>query len=291
MCDQDAFDEMMRYRRGPELSRREFGALGLGAGLTAFIPAHADSVDTTGADVLITTPAGSCDAYFVHPVKGRHPAVLMWPDIFGLRPAFKQMATRLAGAGYSVLVVNPFYRLQKAPTSPEHADFSNPDVRKLLTDEMSSLTPAVVVADAKSFIGWLDHQSAVDRKKKMAVTGYCMGGPFTIRAAAEFPDRVGAIASFHGANLATNAPDSPHLLVAKMKAQALIAIAASDDKNQPDAKDKLRAAFDAAHLPAEIEVYAGTMHGWCPIDARVYDHDQAEKAWARMLVLFQRALA
>jgi len=291
MCDQDAFDDMMRYRRGPEVSRREFGALGLGAGLTALIPAHAGSVDTTGADVLITTPAGTCDAYFVHPSKGRHPAVLMWPDIFGLRAAFKQMATRLAGAGYSVLVVNPFYRLEKAPTSPEHADFSNPTVRKLLTDEMNSLTPEVVTADAKSFIGWLDHQRSVDRKKKMAVTGYCMGGPFTIRTAAEFPDRVGAIASFHGANLVTDAPDSPHLLVSKMKAQALIAIAASDDAKQPDAKDKLRAAFEAAHLPADVEVYAGTMHGWCAIDSRVYNHEQAEKAWSKMLVLFRRTLA
>ncbi|HTY48583.1 MAG TPA: dienelactone hydrolase family protein [Steroidobacteraceae bacterium] len=281
----------MRYRRGPEVSRREFGALGLGAGLTALIPAHAGSVDTTGADVLITTPAGTCDAYFVHPSKGRHPAVLMWPDIFGLRAAFKQMATRLAGAGYSVLVVNPFYRLEKAPTSPEHADFSNPTVRKLLTDEMNSLTPEVVTADAKSFIGWLDHQRSVDRKKKMAVTGYCMGGPFTIRTAAEFPDRVGAIASFHGANLVTDAPDSPHLLVSKMKAQALIAIAASDDAKQPDAKDKLRAAFEAAHLPADVEVYAGTMHGWCAIDSRVYNHEQAEKAWSKMLVLFRRTLA
>ncbi|HEY1900103.1 MAG TPA: dienelactone hydrolase family protein [Steroidobacteraceae bacterium] len=292
MCDQDDFDAMVQYqRRSAALSRREFGALSVGAGLLSLVPAGAYAAATTGADVEIKTPDGTCDAYFVHPAKGKHPAVLMWPDIFGLRPAFKQMATRLAESGYSVLVINPFYRLQKAPTSPENADFSDPATRKSLTSQMQSLTPATAATDAAAFVPWLDHQASVNTKRKMATTGYCMGGPFTFRVAAQFPDRVGAIATFHGAALATKAPDSPHLLVPKMKASALIAIAASDDMSDPNAKVLLRQAFDSAGLPAEIEVYTGTKHGWCPTDSHVYDHDQAEKAWARQLVLFKKALA
>jgi carboxymethylenebutenolidase len=155
---------------------------------------------------------------------------------------------------------------------------------------MQSLSPATVATDAAAFIPWLNQQAAVDTKRKMATTGYCMGGPFTFRVAAKYPDRVGAIATFHGAALASNAPDSPHLLVPKMKASALIAIAASDDQSDPKAKDLLRQAFDSAGLPAEIEVYTGTKHGWCPTDSHVYDHDQAEKAWARQLALFKKAL-
>jgi len=291
MCDQDDFDDMVQYqRRRAAMSRRDFGALTMGAGLLSLVPAGAYAAATTGADVDIKTADGTCDAYFVHPTSGKHPAVLIWPDIFGLRPAFKQMATRLAESGYSVLVVNPFYRLQKAPTSVEGADFSDPATRKSLTGQMQSLSPATVATDAAAFVPWLDHQASVDTKRKMATTGYCMGGPFTFRVAAKYPDRIGAIATFHGAALASSAPDSPHLLVPKMKASALIAIAASDDQSDPKAKDLLRQAFDTAGLPAEIEVYTGTKHGWCPTDSHVYDHDQAEKAWSRQLVLFKKAL-
>jgi carboxymethylenebutenolidase len=291
MCEQDDFDEMVQYqRRGAALSRREFTSLSMGAGLLSLVPAGAYAAATAGADVEIKTADGTCDAYFVHPTSGKHPAVLIWPDIFGLRPAFKQMATRLAESGYSVLVVNPFYRLQKAPTSAEGADFSDPATRKSLTGQMQSLSPATVATDAAAFVPWLDHQASVDTKRKMATTGYCMGGPFTFRVAAKYPDRVGAIATFHGAALASSAPDSPHLLVPKMKASALIAIAASDDQSDPKAKDLLRQAFDTAGLQAEIEVYTGTKHGWCPTDSHVYDHDQAEKAWSRQLVLFKKAL-
>ncbi|HTV76736.1 MAG TPA: dienelactone hydrolase family protein [Steroidobacteraceae bacterium] len=292
MCDQDDFNEMVQYqRRSATLSRRQFGALSVGAGLLSMVPAGADAAETTGADVEIKTPDGTCDAYFVHPEKGRHPAVLIWPDIFGLRPAFKDMATRLAGSGYSVLVINPFYRIQKAPTSPDHPDFSDPATRSKLTGQMQSLTPKTAATDAGAFVPWLEAQPSVDKKKKMGTTGYCMGGPFTFRTAAQFPDRVGAIATFHGAALATNAPDSPHLLIPKMKASALIAIAESDDKQDPKAKDTLNAAFEAAGLPHEVEVYAGTKHGWCPPDTAVYDHDAAEKAWSRQLALFKKALA
>jgi carboxymethylenebutenolidase len=291
MCENDDFDQLVQYqRRGAALSRREFGALSVGAGLLSLVPAGAYAAETTGADVTITTADGKCDAYFVHPAKGKHPAVLIWPDIFGLRPAFKQMATRLAESGYSVLVVNPFYRIKPAPTSTSQ-NFADPATRTALTGMMGSLSPKTVATDAAAFIPWLDSQASVDKKKKMGTTGYCMGGPFTLRVAAQYPERVGAIATFHGAALANDKPDSPHLLIPKMKASALIAIAASDDMTDPKAKDLLEAAFTAAGLPHEVQVYAGTKHGWCPTDSGVYDHDSAEKAWARLLATFNKALA
>jgi len=291
MCDQDTFDDIVRFqRRSAVVSRREFGALGMGAGLLSLVPAGAYAAATSGADVEIKTPDGTCDAFFVHPNKGKHPAVLIWPDIFGLRPAFKQMATRLAESGYSVLVVNPFYRIQRAPTSPDHPNFDDPATRTKLVGQMQSLTPTTVATDAAVFVPWLDKQASVDTKRRMATTGYCMGGPFTFRVAAQFPDRVGAIASFHGSALTTKAPDSPHLLIAKMKASALVAIAASDDMQDPTSKDMLKTAFDSAGLPHEVEVYVGTKHGWCPTDTAAYDHDAAEKAWSRQLFWFQKSL-
>ena len=238
----------------------------------------------------LETPDGLADAYFVHPAKGKHPGVLIWPDIFGLRPAFKEMATRLAESGYSVLVINPFYRTKKAPTAPEHPDFNDPATRQALMALAGTLNADTAVTDAKAFVAFLDSQRSVDAKRKMGTTGYCMGGPFVFRTAATFPDRIGAGATFHGGGLVTDKPDSPHLLIPQMKAHFLIAIAENDDSRQPEAKDVLRDAFAKAHLPAEIEVYAGTLHGWCPPDAKVYNHDQAEKAWSRMLVLFSGSL-
>jgi carboxymethylenebutenolidase len=291
MCDNDDFNAMMNYGHRAALSRRQFGALSVGAGLTSLLPPLANGAEVTGSDVDIQTPDGTCDAYFVHPLKGTHPGILVWPDIFGLRPAFKQMSARLAGSGYSVLVVNPFYRVKKAPTSPPSPDFDDPDVKKMLMGLMGTLSPQTAVTDAKAFIPWLDQQSTVSKKRKMATTGYCMSGPFTMRTAAAFPDRIGAGASFHGGGLVTEKSDSPHLLIPQMKAQYLIAIAENDDQKQPEAKTVLRESFSKAHLSAEIEVYAGTMHGWCPTDSRVYNHDQAEKAWARQLALFEKALA
>lgn len=291
MCDHDAFDDMVEYQlRSKELSRRDFGALTLGAGVVSMLPRAADAAEVTEAEVEVKTPDGTADCYFVHPAQGAHPAVLVWPDIFGLRPAFRQMGRRLAESGYSVLVVNPFYRKQHAPTAPEHPDFNDPETRAALMALMESLTPATAATDAKAFVDWLDAQPSVDRKRRMGTIGYCMGGPLVMRTAAAMPARIGAGASFHGGGLATDKPDSPHLLVPKMKAQFLIAIAENDDQRQPEAKDVLRKAFADAGLPAEIEVYAGTKHGWCPPDARVYDHDQAEKAWERLLALLTRAL-
>jgi carboxymethylenebutenolidase len=292
MCDRDSIEDIIEYQlKSPGLSRRQFGALTLGTGLASILPSSADALETQDAEIDIRTPDGTADAYFVHPAAGKHPGVLVWPDIFGLRPTFRQMGKRLAESGYAVLVVNPFYRTKRAPTAPEHADFNDPATRSALMALAQTLTPATTLTDAKAFVPWLDAQSSVDRKRKLGTTGYCMGGPFTLRTAAAFPDRVGAGASFHGGGLVTDKPDSPHLLVPQIKAHFLFAIAESDDQRDPKAKDVLRAAFARAKLPAEIEVYAGTVHGWCPPDSRVYNHDQAERAWSRMLVLFKGSLA
>lgn len=291
MCDEDTLEDFVAYRlRGAAVSRREFGALTVGVGLVSLLPAAGSAAAVQEAEVDITTPDGTADGYFVHPSAGKHPAVLMWPDIYGLRPAFRQMGRRLAEQGYAVLVVNPFYRSKHAPTSPEHADFEDPATRDALMALAHTLTPATTLTDARALVAWLDAQPAVDRKRKMGVMGYCMTGPFTMRAAAEFPERIGAGASFHGGGLVTDKPDSPHLLIPKIKAHYLFAIAENDDQRQPEAKEVLRAAFAKAKVPAEVEVYAGTIHGWCPPDSRIYNDAQAEKAWSRMLVLFKSAL-
>lgn len=282
MCERADFDEFAR--RG-ELTRRQFGAMALGAGLVALLPRPANAAETAGEDVLIKTPDGVADAYIVHPAKGKFPAVLIWPDIFGLRPAFRAMATRLAESGYTVLVINPFYRIRKAPTSPEHADFDDPATRDALMALRNSLTAATAATDAKAFVTYLDGHAAVDVERKMGTTGYCMGGPLVLRTAAARADRIGAAATFHGGGLVTKDADSPHLLIPQTKANYLIAIAANDDEREPDSKTVLREAFDKAHLSAEVEVYGGTQHGWCPPDSKVYNHDQAEKAWARLLAL------
>jgi carboxymethylenebutenolidase len=292
MCDNDSIDDMIEYKLGTGgLSRRQFGALTLGVSLASALPPIANAAETKDSEVEIKTPDGTADAYFVHPATGKHPGVLIWPDIFGLRPAFKQMGKRLAESGYSVLVVNPFYRTKKAPTAPDHPDFSDPPTRQMLMSLHDSLSPATAKTDAKAFISYLDSEAAVDKKRKIGTTGYCMGGPLVFQTAAAVPNRVGAGATFHGGGLVTDKPDSPSLLIPTMKAQYLIAIAENDDQKQPDAKSKLRADFDKAHLKAEIEVYKGTMHGWCPPDSAVYNQEQAEKAWGRLLVLFKGALA
>jgi carboxymethylenebutenolidase len=289
MCELDDMDGFAK--RAGDVTRRQFGALAIGAGLVAALPRLANAAETKGMDVSIKTPDGTCDAFFVAPAKGKHPGVLIWPDIFGLRPAFRDMATRLAESGYSVLVINPFYRTQKAPTAPEHPDFNDPTTRQALMTLAGTLSPGSAEVDAKAFVAFLDSQPAVDTKKKIGTTGYCMGGPFVFRTAALLPDRVGAAGTFHGGGLVTDKPDSPHLLIPTMKAHFLIAIAENDDMRQPDAKTVLKDAFAKAHLPAEVEVYAGAQHGWCPPDSQVYNHDQAEKAWSRMLALFSKSIA
>ncbi|MSO36398.1 MAG: dienelactone hydrolase family protein [Acidobacteria bacterium] len=292
MCDQDHFDDDLKdYVSRGAVTRREFGAVTLGAGMAFVLPRSANAQAVLESEVKVTTPDGVADCYFVHPASGAHAGALIWPDILGLRPAFRQMGKRLAESGYSVLVVNPFYRLKAAPVVPAGASFSDPEVRKLVMPLAGALNATTHVTDAKAFIAFLDTQAAVDKRKKIGTMGYCMGGPITMRTAAAVPDRVGAGASFHGGGLVTKEPNSPHLLVPTMKAQFLFAIAENDDQREPESKNVLKETYAKAALAAEIEVYAGAAHGWCPPDSAVYNEAQAEKAWSRLLVLFGQALA
>ena len=292
MCDERTIREAEdSLRRSGRLTRRAFGTLSVGAGMAMLLPRAANALEVTAADVEIPTPDGIADCHFVHPASGAHPGVLIWPDALGLRPAFEGMARRLAESGYAVLVVNPYYRTEQAPILPEGASFRDEAVRQKVFPLMRSLTPERTEADARAFVGFLDSRDAVARDRKMGTTGYCMGGSMTMRTAAAFPDRIGAGASFHGGRLVTDKPDSPHLLVGRMRARYLFAIAENDDAKDPEAKTALRRAFDAAGLPAEIEVYAGALHGWCPPDSAVYNEAQAERAWRRLLALFETALA
>ena len=287
MCDQDHFDDdRQQFEALGLVTRRQFGVL-VAAGISLTLPPVANAVAVTESDVNVTTPDGTCDAYFVRPTTGAVAGVLIWPDIFGLRPAFRQMGKRLAESGYSVLVVNPFYRTKKAPTAANGAATPIAEVRPLA----SALNETTNMTDAKAFIAWLDQQASVSKTRKIGTQGYCMSGPFAFRTAAAVSDRVGAVASFHGGGLVTTAPNSPHLQAAATKAQFLVAIAANDDQRSPSEKTTLKDTFAKANLPAEIEVYEGAAHGWCPPDTGVYNEPQAEKAWARLLVLYGKALA
>ena len=287
MCDQDHFeDDRKEFEARGLVTRRQFGVL-VGAGITMMLPRVANAVAVTEADVTVTTSDGTADCYFVHPASGAAAGVLLWPDIFGLRPALRQMGKRLAESGYSVLVVNPFYRVKKAPTAPNGAATPIADVRPLA----QALSETTHISDAKAFIAWLDKQASVAKNRKIGTQGYCMGGPIAFRTAAAVPDRVGAVASFHGGPLISDQPNSPHLQAAKTKARFLIAIAANDDQRAPKDKDVLKETFAKASLPAEIEVYEGAAHGWCPPDSGVYNEPQAEKAWSRLLALYGKALA
>jgi carboxymethylenebutenolidase len=281
MCDQDHFAaDLKKY------SRRDIATMtALGLGAVAFFPSTANAAEVSEHEVSIKTPDGDCDAYFVTPASGQHPAVLVWPDIFGLRPAFREMGKRLAASGYCVLVVNPFYRTKKAPTAERGASTPIQEVRPLA----GSLNEKTHVDDAKAFVQWLDSRSEVHKTKKMGSIGYCMGGPIVFRTAATVPERIGAACTFHGGGLATNQPNSPHLLIPKMKAQFLVAVAENDDQRDPNSKNTLKEAFEKASLAAEIEVYPAG-HGWCPPDTQVYNREQSERAWARMLALFEKAL-
>jgi carboxymethylenebutenolidase len=287
MCDQDHFEkDRQEYETLGLVTRKQFGIM-LGAGMAMMLPKVANAATVTESDVNVTTPDGAADCYFVHPTIGAAAGVLVWPDIFGLRPAFRQMGKRLAESGYSVLVVNPFYRVKKAPTAEAGAATPIQSVRSLA----QGLNETTHKTDAKTFIAWLDGQSSVAKNRKIGTQGYCMGGPIAFRTAAAVPDRVGAVASFHGGGLVTDMPNSPHLEAARSKAQFLIAIAANDDARSPKDKDILKDTFAKAALPAEIEVYSGAAHGWCPPDSQVYNEPQAEKAWSRLLVLYGKALA
>ena len=289
MCDENTDREADNYLS--EMTRRRFSKLAAGAAMVAMLPPVANAKATTTQEVRIKTPDGECDALFVHPTGGgAHPAVLMWPDILGLRPAFREMATRLAASGYAVLCINPYYRDAQAPVVQVGASFQDESTREKVMPMYRNLSAKTHQSDAKAFVNWLDEQTPVDTGRKIGTMGYCMGGPIVMRTAAVAADRIGAACSYHGGGLVTDKPDSPHLLIPKMNAQFLIAVAENDDEREPNTKIALSDAFKEHGLDAEIEVYEGAMHGWCVLDSRVYNHDAAEKAWGRTLALFERAL-
>ena len=286
-----------------EITRRDFVSMSVAAGIAA-AATGADSMAqqrVVETNVEIKTADGVCDAAFIHPANGAHPAVIIWPDAFGLRPSMRDMAKRLVQEGsYSVLVPNPFYRVAKSPIveNASNFNFNDPGQRGKLTPLMGSINAAgAAERDAQAFIAWLDMQSQVDRNKKIGTQGYCMGGPLVVKTAATVPNRVGAGASFHGGGLVTTNPDSPHLLASKIKARMYFGIAANDDMQQPDAKTKLKESFEAAKVPVEIEVYSRSQHGWCVPDMPnqangqpIYNEADAERAWTKLLALYKAAL-
>jgi carboxymethylenebutenolidase len=291
MCDDFTEKDNEEFFRKQGLTRREFNQLGMGAALAMMLPSVANALELVEEDVLVATPDGMADCYFVHPASGAHAAVIIWPDIMGIRTAFRMMGKRLAESGYSVLVVNPYYRTAKGAVIEDGESFGDPDVRARLMPHARSLSPETCLTDGRAYVSYLDMQASVDTDRKIGTTGYCMTGSYTMRLAAAMPERIGAGGSFHGGGLATDADDSPHLLAPQIKAGMLIAIAANDDEKDPNAKVLLREALDSAGVNAEIEVYEDTLHGWCPPDSRVYNKVQAERAWSRLLALFERELA
>ena len=281
-----------------DIGRRDF-VVSVTAGLAAATASGA-GLEVVESDVSIKTPDGTCDAAFIRPKTGTHAGVLLWPDAFGLRPWTREMGRRLAAEGYSVLVPNPFYRVSKAPfTDASTFNFANQaDMAKLRPLMASVNAPGAAEKDATAYVAFLDAQKETNKSRKVGTQGYCMGGPLIMKTAATLPNRIGAAASFHGGGLVTANPDSPHLLAPKIKAHLYIGIAASDDATQPDAKDKLKAAFAAAKVPAEVELYVGTQHGWCMKDMPkqangmpIYNQADAEKAWGKLLALYKAALA
>jgi carboxymethylenebutenolidase len=285
-----------------DMTRRDFVAITVGAGLAASTGASLTAQQQVAeTNVDIKTPEGMCDAAWIHPAGGAHPGVVIWTDAFGLRPSMRDIARRLAAEGYSVLVPNPFYRVSKAPQFEDASNFNFGDQaqRAKLTPLMGSIQAAgAAERDAAAFISWLDTQPQVDRSKKIGTQGYCMGGALVVRTAAAVPNRVGAGASFHGGGLVTANPDSPHLLAPKIRGRMYFGIAANDDMQQPDAKTKLKEAFEAAKVPAEIEVYSGAQHGWCVRDMPkqangqpIFNQPDADRAWGKLLALYKAALA
>ena len=288
MCDSDNNESFIV---DASFTRRSVVLTMSSAVAVAGLPATALAANVIEKDVMVTTPDGKADAVLFHPAgAGSWPAVLMWPDILGLRPVFREMGHRLASAGYTVLVPNPFYRVKPAPIITGPVDFNNPEDRKKLEGLRDALTPAAVESDATAFIAFLDQQKQTNRRKAAGVQGYCFSGPIAFRTAAARPDRIRAVASFHGGGLVTKEPNSPHLLIPKTKASFVVAIARNDDQKQPDAKDALKAAFAAAKRPAVVEVYPAD-HGWCVPGSQAYDQPSAERAWAELLRLYRANLA
>ena len=290
MCDDLTAHEEDAALAASGLNRRQFAAISAAGVLAACTGGQSEAKARTGlteSSLAITTPDGTADAFFVRPAKGKHPAIIMWPDIAGLRPAYMEMGRQLASAGYAVLVVNHYYRSAKAPIFGSMAEWRTPEGQEKLKPMMAALTPQTTTTDTMAFVAWLDQQPATQRKRGIGTIGYCMTGPYTVRAAAAVPRRIKAAASCHGGGLVTNAPDSPHKLIASTQASYLFAIARNDDARAPGDKDALKAAAAAAGRPAEVEVYNAD-HGWCTLDAPTYDKGEAARAWARVLALFAK---
>jgi len=290
MCDDRTERDIERNLRLHGMTRRDFSTALSAAAIAALLPRVADASEVQESEVMVPTPDGAADCYLVHPVEGRHAAVIMWPDIKGIRPAFRLMGKRLAQSGYTVLVVNPYYRSARGEVIRPGESFGDPAVRERLMPHARSLSPETCVSDGGAFIRYLDAHPSANPERQIGSAGYCMTGSYTIRLAAAYPGRIGAGASFHGGGLATDKADSPHLLAPKTDAGFLIAIAENDDTKDPEDKTLLREAFKQAGQTAEIEVYGGTLHGWCPPDGDAYNEAQAERAWGRMLALFEREL-
>jgi carboxymethylenebutenolidase len=279
-----------------DLSRRDFVTMSVAAGIVA-AAGTASAADMPVAETMVTvkTPDGMCDAAYIHPTTGSHPAVIIWPDAFGLRPAMRDIGKRISAEGYSVLVVNPYYRVTKAPgIDLTNFSFANKDDMAKLQGLMGPMNaPGGIERDAAAFVAFLDQQKEVNKAKKFGTQGYCMGGPLVVRTAAALPDRIGAGGSFHGGGLVTDQPTSPHLLAPKIKARMYFGIASNDDMRQPDAKDKLKEAFGQK---AEIEVYSKSLHGWCVPDMPaqpgmpIYNKPDAEKAWTKLVALYKAGL-
>ena len=285
MCDDDIHVGLVY---DPKVSRRMFGVLTAAA--AGGVATGAYAADVVEKDVEVKTADGIADSVLFHPVgKGTWPAVLIWTDIAGLRPAFREMGRRLAGQGYVVLVPNPFYRSVKGVVATPGFDFSNPTDRARVMGYRGAMTNAGIDSDAQAYVAFLDAQPQTSKKKKVGVQGYCMGGPLSFRTAAAVPGRIGAVGSFHGGGLTTKAPDSPHLLIPKTNAGYLVAVAQNDDKAQPDSKDILKAAFAEAKKTATVEVYPAA-HGWCVKGSQVYNEAEAERAWAELSKLYKAKL-
>lgn len=287
MCDDFIHQGMVE---DPRLSRRTFGAITLAAtGLAGTALAQPGVAEK---DVMVKTPDGSCDAVVFHPEgRGPWPAVLIWTDIMGLRPVFRDMGRRLASQGYVVLVPNPFYRSKRAPVVDGPVNFADPEARKALFALRSAMTDDGIDRDAVAYLAFLDAQGETDKVKKAGVQGYCMGGALAFRTAAAVPGRIAAVGSFHGGNgLVTKEPSSPHLLIPKTNATFLVCQAQNDDMQQPEVKDELKAAFAAAHRPATVEVFPAN-HGWCVKGSQVYDEAAAERAWSELTALYKATLA
>lgn len=288
MCD-DYIHQGLTH--DPTVSRRTF-MVGTAATVVLNSAAATAQAVVVEKDVNVPMASGVSDSALFYPEgKGRWPAVLIWTDILGLRPVFREMGRRLAAEGYVVLVPNPFYRNAKAPVVDGSFDFSKPEDRAKLMPLAAALTAEANISDAAAYTTFLDQQPQTDKSKKMGVQGYCMGGPLTFRTAATVSDRIGAAATFHGGGLVTDKPDSPHLLIPRMKAEMLCCVADNDDKRDPAAKDKLKEAFAAAQLKATVEVYEGCNHGWTVRGSQVYNEAGAERAWAERVALYKRNLS